>query len=152
MTGNQSDVVRALAEPLARDLDVDLLDVQVKGSGPRQMVRVIVDRRGGVDLQTCQQLSKRLSVRLDETDPIADRYALEVTSPGIDYPLVGPRDFERVEGRDVLIHRGGGDGAVQQVRGRVAGSDGAAVVVDTDTEQVRVPYDEIVKATQCLPW
>lgn len=150
--GSQSDVVRALAEPLAHDVEVDLLDVQVKGSGKRQVVRVVVDRRGGVDLQTCQMLAKRLSSRLDETDPITDRYALEVTSPGVDQPLVGQRAFERVEGREVLIHHDAGDGRVLQVRGRVAAAGDDAVAVDTDAEQVRVPYDDIVKATQCLPW
>lgn len=149
---NQEETVRALAEPLARDSDVDLVDVQVKGSGPRRIVRVIVDRNGGVDLATCQRLSRELSARLDETDPIADRYALEVTSPGVDHPLTGQRSFERVAGRDVLVHRDGGDGRVLQLRGRVVAAEDEAVVLDTQAEQVRVRYDEIVKATQCLPW
>lgn len=150
--GGPSETVRALAEPLVRDLDVDLVDVQLKGSGPKQLVRVIVDRKGGVDLATCQQLSRRLSSRLDETDPINNRYSLEVTSPGVDYPLAGRRAFERVEGRTVLVHRDAGDGAVQQVQGRVVTTDDEVVVLDTDAEHTRVPYDEIIKATQCLPW
>lgn len=150
--GNQSETVRALVEPLARDVDVDVVDVQVKGSGKRQMVRVIIDRKGGVDLATCQQLSKRLSSRLDEIDPISDRYLLEVTSPGVDHPLSGRRAFERVEGRAVLVHHDAGDGRVRQFRGRVVDVDEEAVVLDTDAEQVRVSFDEIVKATQCLPW
>lgn len=150
--GGHSEVVRALAEPLVLENDLDLVDVQVKGSGPRRLVRVIVDRKGGVDLGTCQRLSQRLSSRLDEVDPIDDRYALEVTSPGVDHPLADRRAFDRVEGRDVLVHRDAGDGRVLQVRGRVAGTDDEAVVLDADGESVRVRYDEIVKATQSLPW
>lgn len=150
--GGHSEVVRALAEPLALENDLDLVDVQVKGSGPRRLVRVIVDRKGGVDLGTCQRLSQRLSSRLDEVDPLDDRYALEVTSPGVDHPLADRRAFDRVEGRDVLVHRDAGDGRVLQVRGRVAGTDDEAVVLDADGESVRVRYDEIVKATQSLPW
>lgn len=147
-----SDTVRALAEPLARQAEVDLVDVQVKGSGSRRIVRVIVDCKGGVDLGTCQRLSRQLSARLDEVDPIGDRYALEVTSPGIDHPLSDPRAFDRVEGRQVLVHRDAGDGRVLQVRGRVAAVDDEAVTLDADGEQVRVRYGEIVKATQSLPW
>lgn len=150
--GGHSEVVRALAEPLVLENDLDLVDVQVKGSGPRRLVRVIVDRKGGVDLGTCQRLSQRLSSRLDEVDPMDDRYALEVTSPGVDHPLADRRAFDRVEGRDVLVHRDAGDGRVLQVRGRVAGTDDEAVVLDADGESVRVRYDEIVKATQSLPW
>jgi len=147
-----SETVRALVEPLAREADVDLVDVQVKGSGPRRLVRVTVDRKGGVDLATCQRLSRELSSRLDEVDPISDRYALEVTSPGVSHPLSDRRAFDRVEGRDVLVHRDAGDGRVVQVRGRVTGTEQEAVLLDTDGEQVRVRFDEIVKATQSLPW
>lgn len=150
--GNPQESVRTLAEPLARDSDVDLVDVQVKGSGPRRIVRVIVDRQGGVDLATCQRLSRELSARLDEVDPIDGRYALEVTSPGVDHPLTDQRAFARVAGRDVLVHRDGGDGRVLQLRGRVVAADDDGVMLEADAEQVRVRYDEIVKATQCLPW
>lgn len=149
---SKTETVRALVEPLAHDIDVDVVDVQVQGSGTRQLVRVIVDRKGGVDLATCQRLSKRLSSQLDELDPIPGRYALEVTSPGVDHPLSDRRAFERVEGRSVLIHHDAGDGRVLQVRGRVRAADDDAVVLTTEADQMRVPYEEIVKATQCLPW
>lgn len=147
-----SDTVRALVEPLARQAEVDLVDVQVKGSGGRRIVRVVVDRKGGVDLGTCQRLSRQLSAQMDEADPIADRYALEVTSPGIDHPLADARDFARVEGRDVLVHRDAGGGRMLQVRGKVTAVEDEAVVLDAEGEQVRVRYDEIAKATQSLPW
>lgn len=144
--------VRALAEPLAEEAELDLVDVQVKGSGGRRRVKVVVDRKGGVDLAACQQLSRQLSSRLDEEDPIADRYDLEVTSPGVDHPLRDRRAFERVEGRDVLVHHDAGDGRVRQLRGRVTGSDDEAVSLDVDGQPVRVAYADIVKATQSLPW
>lgn len=147
-----NDTVRALVEPLAHQAEVDLVDVQVKGSGGRRIVRVVVDRKGGVDLATCQRLSRQLSTLLDDTDPIADRYSLEVTSPGVDHPLTDPRAFSRVEGREVLVHRDAGEGKILQVRGRVTAVDEEAVVLDTEGEQVRVRYDEIAKATQSLPW
>ena len=144
-------LVRAQAQPLAEDAGLDLVDVQVKGSGPRTLVRVIVDRKGGVDLATCQKMSRDLSARLDETDPIDNRYSLEVTSPGVDWPLRTQRDFDRIEGRTVLIRRTDGD-AGTEVTGTVAQADDDAVVVDSKSGSVRVPYDEIASAKQTLPW
>ncbi|MGH3666637.1 MAG: ribosome maturation factor RimP [Egibacteraceae bacterium] len=144
--------IRRQLAPLAAAGGVDVVDVQVKGSGPRTLVRVVVDRKGGVDLGACQTLSHELSRRLDEVDPIAGRYQLEVTSPGTDRPLRDQRDFDRVEGRAVLVHRREADDRVVQVRGTVTQAAPAAVVLDSDGEALHIGYDEIVKATQALPW
>jgi ribosome maturation factor RimP len=142
--------VRALAEPLADAAGLDLVDVEVK-QGPRTLVRVTVDRKGGVDVGTCQDLSGRLSAALDAEDPVDGRYALEVTSPGVDRPLRDRRAFDRVEGRAVLVHRRVAD-ATTQIRGVVRAAQDDAVVLDVNGEEVRVPYDDIAKATQQLPW
>lgn len=144
--------VRALAEPLAAGAGLDLVDVQVRGSRGWRLVRVVVDCKGGVDLATCQRLSRQLSARMDEDDAIEGRYALEVTSPGTDYPLRDRRAFDRVQGREVLVQRSGADGRVLQVGGRVTAAETDAVVLDVGGTAVRVPYAEIVKATQRLPW
>lgn len=152
MTDQLEARLRDLAEPLAQSAGLDLVDVAVKGNTGAQKVRIAVDRKGGVDLGTCQSLARALSSALDAADPIQGRYELEVTSPGVDHPLRGRRAFERVEGRDVLVHRGEQGGRMVQVRGRVVGADERAVVLDVEGGVVEVPYEEIVKATQALPW
>ena len=134
------------------DADLDLVDVQVRGEGARRLVRVIMDRKGGVDLGRCTEVSRALSARLDALDALDAGYTLEVTSPGIDAPLTGRRAFDRVEGRTVLVHRSGGDAGVTQIRGTVRAAEADAVVLDVDGAELRVPYDEIAKATQSLPW
>ena len=143
--------LRALTEPLVEQAELDLVALEVKGAGGARKLRVMVDRKGGVDLRSCQELSRRLSEELDGADPIPGSYSREVTSPGIDHPLEGRRAFERVEGRDVLIHREQ-EGRVLQLRGRVAGADEQGVTVEVDGAPMHVPYDEVVKATQALPW
>jgi ribosome maturation factor RimP len=148
---NVADAIRALATPLAEAADADLIDVQVKGTGARMLVRVVVDRKGGIDLASCHQLSRDLSTALDAADPIDGRYVLEVTSPGVDHPLTDRAAFDRVEGRAVLVHLRSPE-AVRQMRGTVKVADEDAVVLDVDGQDVRVPYGEIVKATQALPW
>jgi ribosome maturation factor RimP len=147
----EASQVTALARPLARRRGLDLVEVAVKGGGGRRLVRVIVDRKGGVGLTDCQELSRELSDALDEEDPVDGRYSLEVTSPGVDYPLRDRAAFDRVEGRLVLVHRAA-DGVPTQLRGAVRAAEPDAVVLEVEGDEVRVPYHQIVKATQALPW
>ena len=66
-------------------------------------LRVYLDKPGGIDLDDCQMVSEKLSIMLDETDPIAENYRLEVSSPGLDRVLKKDKDFIRYNGRDVDI-------------------------------------------------
>lgn len=153
MTGTTASVIQDIVDREARAEGIDVLAVDLKGQGSRQVVRVVVDRKGGVGLDACERISRQVSRHLDEVDPIGGRYTLEVTSPGVDWPLTDRAAFDRVEGRDVLIHQRGGDDAVVQVRGRVVRAREESVDVDRGRDgTVTVAYDEIVKATQALPW
>ncbi|MEE8603301.1 ribosome maturation factor RimP [Euzebya tangerina] len=148
-----ADAVERLARPLAEDGDLDVLDVVVKGTGPRQRVQVIVDRKGGVTLDACRQLAKALSKQLDTDDPTDDRYTLEVTSPGIDWPLSDQASFDRVEGRTVHVRLGQDGRQTGEVRGTVgpAGSD-AVQITDSAGEAHTVAYDHILSAKQEVRW
>lgn len=152
MGDTPASIIRDLVDEQSRLLGVDVLAVELKGEGSRQLLRVVVDRKGGISLGVCQELSQQLSRRLDHIDPIGGRYTLEVTSPGTDWPLTGPRDFARVEGRQVLIHRRGTGDRVEQVKGRVVDAGDDAVEIDADGRTVPVAYDDIVQAAQALPW
>ena len=142
-----------LARPLADRADVDLVAVEVKGEGSRRRIRVVVDRKGGVDLATCQRISRELGKALDDVDPLTQRYTLEVTSPGTDRPLDDQRAFDRVEGRRVKAILRVDEDSTREVRGTVTRAEATAVVLTTDDgTAVEVAYDEIIKATQELPW
>ncbi|HUH07814.1 MAG TPA: ribosome maturation factor RimP [Egibacteraceae bacterium] len=144
--------LRPLVDPLAADLGVDVVEAQIRGAGPRQVLRICIDRKGGVDLTTCQELSRRVSARLDESDPLPSRYELVVTSPGTDRPLTDQGDFDRVVGRQVRVQREQPDGGSRHVTGTVTAAEDEVVVLEVGGDDVRVPYREIVKATQALPW
>jgi len=146
-------LIRDMASEQARHEGANVLAVEVKGEGPRRLVRVVVDRKGGIPLDACQRISQRLSRQLDAADPIASRSTLEVTSPGLDWPLGDRGAFDRVEGREVLIHRRGEGNRVEQIRGRVVSAGPEAVEIANDKAgTVAVAYDDIVKAAQALPW
>jgi ribosome maturation factor RimP len=152
MGDTPASIIRDMALQEANAHGVDVLAVELKGQGARQLVRVVVDRKGGVSIDTCQKISRALSVRLDGTDPIDAHYTLEVTSPGTDWPLTGQPDFDRIEGREVLIHHRDASDRVEQVRGRVVAAGPTAVEVDDGRMSVAVAYSDILKAAQVLPW
>lgn len=153
MSDAQADAIDALARPLAEAAGLDLVEVELKGGGGRTRVRVIVDRKGGVDVGTCQQVSRQLAKQMDDADTMGEvRYTLEVTSPGTDRPLTDQRSFDRNEGRTVKVVLADGEDTTE-VTGTIArAEDTAVVVVDEAGNERALPYTDIVKATQVLPW
>jgi ribosome maturation factor RimP len=124
----------------------ELVELAVK-RGRTQLVRVVADRTGGIDLDTCARVSVELSRMLDADDPIAGRYTLEVTSPGLDRPLRTPADFRRALGRRVRIVL-----ADRQHEGTLKEVGEDHVRVATSGGQVEVPLGDIAKAKVVLPW
>src|SRR3954454_12087963 len=127
--------VRTALEPVVTAAGFDLEDVAVTAAGRRSVIRVIVDRDGGVDMDAIAAVSRVVSDALDNSDATGDTpYTLEVTSPGVDRPLTEPRHWRRAAGRLVVA----GD-----IRGRVVGADDAAVTLLVDGTERVVPYTEL---------
>ncbi len=92
--------ITSLGERSAMGTDIEIAEIQLKGAGKARLLRVYIDKPGGVTHGDCELISERLGKLLDEEDPIPDSsYTLEVSSPGIERKLTKPRDFERVGGR-----------------------------------------------------
>ncbi|WP_327278841.1 MULTISPECIES: ribosome maturation factor RimP [unclassified Streptomyces] len=100
MSTTQSDRLRGLLEPLVAARGLDLEDIEMSKAGKRRMLRIIVDSDEGVELDTCAELSREVSDKLDESDVMGeDEYVLEVSSPGADRPLTEHRHYVRAIGR-----------------------------------------------------
>lgn len=95
--------VEAIAAPIVRSLQLELVGVECSGQGPRTLLRVFIDKPGGVTLGDCEQVHVSLGHALDIEDPIPHAYTLEVSSPGLDRPLRRLDDFRRVLGQSVTI-------------------------------------------------
>jgi len=95
--------VSELAEPLAASLGLELAEVEYKQEGGRMVLRLFIDRDGGVTLDDCAAVSREMTEILDVEDFIPGRYNLEVSSPGLNRLLKKPADFERFTGRLVKI-------------------------------------------------
>jgi ribosome maturation factor RimP len=91
--------VRGVAERVTADRAFELVDVEIHKAGGRQIVRLFVDKAGGIGLDDLQSVSEEVSAVLDAEDPIAGPYTLEVSSPGLDRPLKSEADYRRFVGR-----------------------------------------------------
>jgi ribosome maturation factor RimP len=145
---NASLTVAAMAERVAAARGLELVEVQLPGGSRGGDLRVFVDRPGGVAIDDLQAVSVELSALLDASDPIAGRYRLEVSSPGLDRPLRSASDFTRHAGQWVQVQVGGQQGAQRDVRGRIVSADGDLVTVDVPEEKapVQLPISRITHA------
>jgi ribosome maturation factor RimP len=88
-----------VAERVTSGRGFELVDVEVKRAGGSHLVRLFVDKPGGIGLDDLQSVSEEVSAILDVEDPIESTYTLEVSSPGLDRPLKGEADYRRYKGR-----------------------------------------------------
>lgn len=141
-----TDITDRLADLLSGPVDalgLDLEAVDLSRAGKRSVLRVAVDKDGGVDMDDIAEATREVSRVLDDADVMGERpYTLEVSSPGVDRPLTLPRHWRRNRGRLVKVTRAEGE----PVTGRIRSSDEEAVVLVVDGDEVRVPYDEVRKA------
>ncbi|MTV23919.1 ribosome maturation factor RimP [Nitriliruptoraceae bacterium ZYF776] len=147
--------VRELAAPLADELGVDLVDVEVKGHRGGRVVKLVADALepgAGLDLDAIATLSRRVGDALDERDLVAGRYTLEVTSPGVDRPLRRPRDFARNLTREVRLVLHPREDGPNELRGTVVASDDEQVTLEVDGAEQVVALADIDHGKVVLPW
>jgi ribosome maturation factor RimP len=131
-----------LAEPV-ESLGLDLEGVDVETAGKHRVVRVAVDRDGGVDMDHIADATRAVSAVLDETDVMGERpYTLEVSSPGVDRPLTLPRHWRRNIGRLVTVTFHEGD----PVTGRITASDETSAELDVDGERREIALADVARA------
>ncbi|CCH16638.1 ribosome maturation factor RimP [Micromonospora lupini] len=150
--------LRAVIEPVVNGVGYDLEDLSVSRAGRRHVVRVIVDRDGGIDLDAVADVSRAVSSALDAAeesggDILAGEYQLEVSSPGVDRPLTLPRHWRRNVGRLVKVtvrgavalpgQRGEQPSGDRQLTGRVVGADDEGVRLETDDGQTLWAYAQL---------
>ena len=102
--GTTIAAVERLAAPVAEAQGVSLWDIVFEKEGADWVLRIILDRAEGIDLDACEQFSRAIDPLLDEADPIDQSYSLEVSSPGLNRQLTRPWHFEKYVGAPVLVH------------------------------------------------
>ena len=144
--------VEALVRPVVESAGLELWEVSFRGEGGRSVLRVTVDREGGVDLDAIAEVSERLSRRLDVEDFGPRGYSLEVSSPGIERPLRTPRHFERSVGQMVKGKTTETLDGRTVHEGALVSADPEAIVIASEGGELRVPYAEIRSARTVFEW
>jgi ribosome maturation factor RimP len=145
-TDDVSERVRAVVTPSLEKAGVEVVDVELVAN----VLRVTIDRPGGVDLELISETSKQVSADLDREDDdlVPGRYVLEVSSPGIERPLRSPAHFKRVIGTTVAIKTHPGTEGDRRVEGVLEAADDEGVVVAGRT----IPYSNIERARTRFVW
>jgi ribosome maturation factor RimP len=136
---NRDSLMQTL-EPVVLARGFDLEEVVVTPAGKRRVLRVVVDKDGGVDLDDIAGVSTAVSATLDESDAMGPvPYVLEVTSPGVDRPLTLPRHWRRATERLVKV----GIAGVGDRTGRVVSADDDGVLLDIDGSEQPVKWADL---------
>lgn len=145
--------VQELCERLATRQELELVHVELAG-GRQPILRVYLDKPGGVTLDDCAAFSERLSVHLDVEDFIPSQYMLEVASPGLDRGLYKPADYERFANLPAHVKLSEPLNGQRNFHGKLLGldktseltADWAALLEDETGKQHRLPLEKILKA------
>jgi len=141
-----------IVEPVCKAHGLELVDVRFSREPGGAVVRVFIDRptddpiKSAVSLDDCTAVSRDLSTAFDVHDPIDGHYRLEVSSPGLDRPLVKLADFDRFAGGEAKLETREPIGERRRFHGKVLGTDGTTVRFEQDGTEVRIPHEDVVKA------
>lgn len=139
--------IRQLAEQVAAAAGVEIVLVEIKRSGNRSILRTFIDQPGGVTLDDCERFSRHLSVLLDVEDWIPFSYILEVSSPGLDRPLVKEEDYRRFSGKLARIRTRTPVQERRNFKGKLLGvAEGRVALELGPGKQVEIAVQDIEKA------
>ena len=150
MVPDRLETIRDVVEPVATALGLQIYDLVL--AGPE--VRLILDRPGGVDIDTLERASRTVAPLLDELDDLTGPYTIEVSSPGVERPLRTLEHFAGAIGSEVSVKAPGPEGAMERLRGVLTGAD-----ADADTITIRleggdreIAIDTIDQARTVFDW
>jgi ribosome maturation factor RimP len=144
--------VDAMVRPVVEAAGLELVEVDLHREHGRRVLRVTVDREGGVDLDTIGDVSGRIGRRLDLEGFDPGPYDLEVSSPGLERPLQGRRDFERRLGERVTVRTGRPIEGNRTHQGPIVAADDRAVRIATDAGERELAYEDITSARTVFEW
>jgi ribosome maturation factor RimP len=138
---------------LTADEGLELLAVEVVGSGPKTVMRLVIDGPDGVSLDQCASISRQASVMLDVEDPFSHRYTLEVSSPGLDRKLYSQADYDRFAGSRVKIRMQPSFREQRSAAGELLGLESGQVRLRADSgDELSLPLAEVFETRLEVDW
>ena len=139
--------IRGIAAKAATENGVDFVHCEIVGTKRNLTVRVYIDKPGGVSVEDCASVSRKMEETLDADDLIPTAYLLEVSSPGLERELYSADDFKRFAGQKVKVKLVSPVNGQKVFVARIQGVDGSDVILaDKGQGEIRFPYSDVVKA------
>ena len=135
-----------LLEPVVAGMGYELVEIEYNPSVRHGVLRLYIDHEDGIQLEDCTDVSHQVSALLDVEDPIPGHYNLEISSPGLDRPLRGIRDYERFTGQIVKIKTGMAIDGRRNFKGQLCGIEGDEIKIECDGQLFLLPLAAIEKA------
>jgi len=146
-----ADRLQGVITPILWTLGLDLVDLLYVGQGPRSVIRILIDKPGGVTITDCEQAHRVLGPALDVADPFPHPYTLEVSSPGLDRPFRRLQDYQRAVGKEIALKLRQPLNGQWRVMGRLEEADESLVVLSMPTgtsgpQLLKLERDRIAEA------
>ncbi len=142
--------VERFVQPIVKEMELELVEVQFKRASGGWILRLFIDREGGVTVDNCVALSRQVSAYLEVEDLIHHAYSLEVSSPGAERPLKRKADFVRFAGRKARIKLKDPVDGQYVILGLLGALKGNKLLLDVDGRQIEIDLDGIVRARLIL--
>ena len=140
-----TDRIADLVRPICEELGLELVAVQFRRESHGQVLRIVIFHKDGISVDDCAKVSREAGYLLDVEELIDVPYNLEVSSPGLDWPLTTEQDFRRYLGEKATVSWYVPDGTAKQT-GVIGACGEGAVVLSTEEGERRIPLDQIIKA------
>lgn len=145
------DKIKELAHPAITSLGLELVGINYYYMANRLVLRIFIDRpEGGVNIDECALVNERLGEMLDVSGILEQSYTLEVSSPGIDWSLKTKEDFKRVRNKELIIFLNESIKGKNEIHGVLKKVDDNFVYIESQDEELEVPYGKITKARQAI--
>ena len=137
-------------EHIVTGLGFECVNVSIKSDFGKLRLQVLIDTLGGINVDDCETVSKRVNKFLDESPDIPElekgRYYLEVSSPGVERPLYKLEDYVRFSGREARLRLSKPMEGRKTFTGEILGTDGGTVKLMCDEEEKQIPFEDIRSA------
>ena len=132
-----------LLNPIIEAKNIYLWDIEFKKEGPSYVLRVFLDKEGGIGINDCEEVSRALSDVLDEADPIPQEYVLEVSSAGLDRAIKYDFHFDKCMGKNVDVKLFAAIDGLKEFTAKLTGHDGENVNLEIDGNETAFPKNKI---------
>lgn len=149
---NIESKVSSLIEPIIENIGYSLYDLLYVKEGKDFYLRVVIDKREGIDINDCEKVNDAINDILDEADYIKDQYFLEVSSPGVERVLRKDKHFEAQIGNEIYLKLFKSVNGLKEIQGILEAFDGGVLTLNLDGDLIKIENKDIAVARTVFNW